>query len=106
MASLALIDVVDLLQADDHLQVGGVITFRTDIAHDGEMHHLCPVALIAMGVDSETAEPPEQLRNIHDDAAERVHKALRRSPLSGDMENCPPGDTKKLIPSSKEESGR
>ena len=46
---------------------------------DGEPDHLCPVALIAMGTEAETAEHRQELRTIHDNAAERVHDALRRS---------------------------
>ncbi|MCY4122038.1 MAG: hypothetical protein OXG72_14090 [Acidobacteria bacterium] len=47
---------------------------------DGELDHLCPVALIAMiGAETETAEHPEKLRTIHDNAPERVHGVLRQS---------------------------
>ena len=47
---------------------------------DGELDHLCPVAVIAMiGAETETAEHPEKLRTIHDNATERVHGVLRQS---------------------------
>ncbi len=46
---------------------------------DGEPDHLCPVALLAMGGDTETAEHLERVRTVHDNAADRVHDALRRS---------------------------
>ena len=45
-----------------------------------ELDHLCPVALIAMiRTETETAEHPEKLRTIHDNATERVHGVLRQS---------------------------
>ena len=47
---------------------------------DGELDHLCPVALIAMiGAETERAQHPETLRTIHDNATERVHGLLRQS---------------------------
>ena len=46
---------------------------------DGELDHLCPVALVAMtGAEVEAAEHPETFRTIHDNAAERVHDVLRQ----------------------------
>ena len=47
---------------------------------DGELDHLCPVALIAMiGAETETAEHREKWRTVHDNATERVHGVLRQS---------------------------
>ncbi len=40
--------------------------------NDGEPDHLCPVALLAMGDEAETAEHLERVRTIHDNAVERV----------------------------------
>ena len=47
---------------------------------DGELDHLCPVALIAViGAETEAAEHREKWRTIHDNATERVHGVLRQS---------------------------
>jgi len=52
-------------------RAGDVCDVWTD---DGELDHLCPVALIAMiGTKTETAEHPEKLLTIHDNASEHVH---------------------------------
>ena len=76
---------------------------------DGEPDHLCPVALIAMGTEAETAEHLQKLRTIHDNAVERVHDALRRSghyhPAAGLDPDRLNGAEKLLVMASDGEAG-
>jgi len=76
---------------------------------DGEPDHLCPVALIAMGAEAEAAEHLQKLRTIHDNAAERVHDALRRSghyhPAAGLDPDRLNGAEKLLVMASDGEAG-
>ncbi len=76
---------------------------------DGEPDHLCPVALIAMGTEPETAEHLQKLRTIHDNAAERVHDALRQSghyhPAAGLDPDRLNGAEKLLVMASDGEAG-
>ena len=61
------------------ITTGGAGTAGDAWTDDGEPDHLCPVALLAMGGEAETAEHLERVRTVHDNAVERVHDALRRS---------------------------
>ena len=76
---------------------------------DGEPDHLCPVALLAMRGEAETAEYLARVRTVHDNAAERVHDALRRSghyqpPAALDPERLT-GAEKLLVMASDGEAG-
>ena len=61
------------------ITTGGAGTAGDAWTDDGEPDHLCPVALLSMGGEAETAEHLERVRTVHDNAAERVHDALQRS---------------------------